>query len=84
MARVQRFRAKAPEVWRTPQPGGLRTGLEHREASWTAAPPRRFWFLRPRSEPLGLEVIMQRSTKTAFTLIELLVVITIFAILAGM
>ena len=27
---------KAPEDWRSPRPGGLPTGPEHREASWSA------------------------------------------------
>jgi prepilin-type N-terminal cleavage/methylation domain-containing protein len=45
--------------------------------------PRTALVASSHSEPLGLEVVMQRSTKTAFTLIELLVVIAIIAILAG-
>ena len=34
--------AKAPEGWRSPRPGGLLGGLEHREASWTEVVLYRF------------------------------------------
>ena len=33
---------KAPEDWRTPRPGGLRSGLVLREASWSAVALYRF------------------------------------------
>jgi prepilin-type N-terminal cleavage/methylation domain-containing protein len=35
---------KAAEGCRTPKPGGSTTGLEPREASWSAVPPHRFLF----------------------------------------
>jgi hypothetical protein len=45
---------KAPGDWRTPRPGGLPSGFDHREASWTAPALWRFptaWPGRGRPRP---------------------------------